>query len=70
MRQFLDGLGYRVYAYREESHDLREYSPSWSGQANFFAIRSRQLQEIEKRLAGSSTQAAVVSPKIFGWMTP
>ena len=70
VRQFLDGLGYRVYAYDERSRGLREYPPHWSGQANFFAIRSRQLPELGCRLAGSFIPVAVAPPRIFGWIAP
>lgn len=70
VRQFLDDLGYRVYAYDECSRGLREYPPHWAGQANFFAIRPEQLPELERRLAQSSTLAAVTPPKIVGWTTP
>lgn len=70
VRRFLDGLGYRVYAYDERSHGLREYLPHWSGQANFFAIRPGQLPELERRLAQSSTPAAVAPPRILGWIAP
>ncbi|MHB8185471.1 MAG: FkbM family methyltransferase [Dermatophilaceae bacterium] len=50
--------------------DFGSTPPHWSGQANFFAIRSRQLPELECRLAGSFIPAAVAPPRIFGWIAP
>ncbi len=39
VRQLLANQGYRVYRYEPVARRLVEFSPDWSGQANFIACR-------------------------------
>ena len=68
VRNFLTGLGYRVYRYHIGTQALSEYPSTWAGQANFIAVHDDVIATVRTRLTefeSSSRQR----PKVRWWLS-